>query len=60
MAYLLGNDSVEAMLEFLDEFPDQLFNKLYDEFTKMVEEVSAKYSVKNEADFDGVVEDIKK
>lgn len=56
----LGDSSLEAKLEFIDECDDRMLNKFYNEYLLLVEEVNKKYALKSEADAKEVAADIKK
>ena len=56
----LGDDSLEAKLDFLEELEERITSKLYDEYLLLVAEVTAKYSVKDEADAKEIADDLKK
>lgn len=56
----LGDTSLEAMYEFLDEADETLLTRLYYEYSTLAEEANTKFSVKTEEDAKEVVEDLKK
>lgn len=56
----LGDSSLEAKLEFIDECDDRMLNKFYNEYLLLVEEVNKKYALNTEADAKEVAADIKK
>lgn len=56
----LGDTSLEARMEFIDEMEEPALIKLYTEYLAMVEETQNKYFVKTEEDAKEVMEDIKK
>lgn len=56
----LGADSVEARLAFVDELPESLLDKLFNEYQLLVKESTDKYSIKDEVDAKEVLEDLKK
>lgn len=56
----LGDDSVEARLEFVDELDEPVLIKLYSEYLDLAQSTQNKYFVKTEADAKEVMEDLKK
>jgi hypothetical protein len=58
VAVVLGSDSVEARLSFIDDSEEQVVNQLYSAYTEMTKKVDL--AVKNDADVQEVVEEIKK
>lgn len=56
----LGDTSIEAMFEFLDEVDETLLTRLYSEYLVLVDEASKKFAIKTEADAQEVVEELKK
>jgi hypothetical protein len=56
----LGDDSLESKLAMIDELPESLLVKLMDEYTKLTDEVQARYFPKSEAEVAEVIEDLKK
>ncbi len=56
----LGDSSLEAMFEFIDEADETLLTRLYSEYLLLVDEASKKFSIKSETDAKEVVEDLKK
>lgn len=56
----LGEDSIEARMEFLEELDDSILNRLYGAYVDLVNETNAKYAIKNEADAKEVAADLKK
>lgn len=56
----LGDPSLEAMFEFLDEIDETLLTRLYSEYLLLVDDAGKKFSIKSEADAKEVVEDLKK
>lgn len=56
----LGDDSLEARLEFIDELDESVIIKLYDEYVQLEKESSSKYLVKDDALAKEVTEDLKK
>jgi hypothetical protein len=57
---LLGDGSMEARLELIDELPDEVATKLFDEYNKLCEETRAKYFPKTEAEAAEVISDLGK
>lgn len=56
----LGDSSLDAVYEFLDEIDETLLTRLYSEYLRLVDEASKKFAIKNEADAKEVVEELKK
>lgn len=56
----LGDDSIEARMEFLEELDEPVLSKIYQGYAALVDETNAKYTVKNEADAKEVAADLKK
>lgn len=56
----LNSSTIESKLEFVDELDEEVLNKLYSEFNKLVDETKSKYSIKSDKDAAAVVEDLKK
>jgi hypothetical protein len=56
----LGDPSLEAMLEFIDDIDETLLTRLYTEYLRLVDDASKKFSIKNNSDVQEVVEEIKK
>ncbi len=56
----LGDPSMEARLELVDELDERIVNKLYTEYLVLLDEVNKKYALKSEADAQEVAADIKK
>lgn len=56
----LGADSVEARLAFVDEVPESLLDRLFNEYQLLVKESMDKYSIKDEVEAKEVLEDLKK
>jgi hypothetical protein len=56
----LGDDSLDAKLEFLDELDESVISKLYDEYLELSKESSAKYIVNSDKVAQEVAEDLKK
>lgn len=60
IAEILGSNNFEDHLLFIDELGEYLSSRLYNEYLTLKNEISEKYSIKNEVDAKEVVEDIKK
>lgn len=60
VSLFLGDDSIEARMEFLDELDEPLIEKLYKEYSDLVNDVSKRYGINSEAESKEVAEDIKK
>lgn len=56
----LGDPSLEAKLEFLDELDERISDRLYSEYLGLINEINSKYAVKNEADAKEVADHLKK
>jgi len=56
----LGDDSMEARLELMDELPELVLTKLFDEHNKLFNDTREKYFPKTEAEVKEVIEDLKK
>ena len=57
---VLGNDSIETKLEFLDDLEESVIVKLFDEFSSLKEDARVKFSITTEAEAKEVAEDLKK
>jgi len=60
VAYILGDDSVETKLKFLDELEESVVLKLFDEFSTLKTEANSKFSINSETEAKEVAEDLKK
>ncbi len=60
LGLFLGNESLEAKLEFIEELDDIISNRLYDEYLGLVSETKQKYNIKNSAEVEEVSNDLKK
>jgi hypothetical protein len=56
----LNDNSLEAKLAFIEELPEPVLVKLYDEYLILVRETQSRYFPKNEQEVKEVVEDLKK
>lgn len=56
----LGDDSLEARMEFVELMEEEMLNKMYGQYVALVNEVREKYEIKTDADVQGVVADLKK
>jgi hypothetical protein len=56
----LGDSSLDAVYEFLDEIDENLLTRLYSEYLLLTDEAAKKFAIKSEADAKEVVEDLKK
>lgn len=56
----LGSDTIETRLSFIDELPEALLDRIFNEYQLLVKESVNKYSIKDEADAKEVLEDLKK
>lgn len=60
VAQFVGSDSINAKFALIDNLPEALLNRLFDEYQMMVDEARDKYALKNAIDAQEVVEDLKK
>lgn len=60
LGLFIGDNSIEARLEFVDELEEPMLNKLYSEYLNMVQETQNKYFPQTEAQVKEVMEDLKK
>jgi hypothetical protein len=60
VAQFVGSNTLEAKLQLIDDLPESLLNRLYDEYTLLVKESSDKFAIKTEDDAKEVGEDLKK
>lgn len=58
--YVLGTDSFEAKLNYIEELDENVANYLYDQFGILNDEAVKTHGLKSEADVKEVVEDVKK
>lgn len=56
----VGSREIEAKLSLLDELPEALLGRLFNEYNMLVDEARSKYAIKSEADAQEVLEDLKK
>lgn len=56
----LGDDSLEARMEFLEELDEPILERIHAGYVQLVAETEAKYTVKTDADAKEVISDIKK
>lgn len=56
----IGSRNLEDKLLFLDELPDSLLLRLYQEYSVLVKETEQKFSIKTDKDAKEVVDDLKK
>jgi len=59
-AIFLGDSSIEAMYEFLEEIDETVLTRLYSEYAILAEEAAQRYSIKTSEDAKEVAEDLKK
>lgn len=57
---IIGDDSIESRLNFVDELDESVITHLFNEFDGLRLEAAKKYSIKNEAELKEVAEEIKK
>jgi len=60
VSLFLGDDSIPARIEFLDELEEPLLEKLYREYTLLVNDVNVRYGLSDSQVAKEVPEDIKK
>lgn len=60
VAQFLGSDSLAARLEFVDELPESLLGRLFNEYQLLVQESTEKFAIKTDADAQEVMADLKK
>ena len=60
MGLVLGNDSVESVLSWIDDMDDNLIEFLHNRYLEMVKKNKHRFEVKTEQELKEVVEDIKK
>lgn len=60
VALVLGDDSVETRLNFIDELEETAAQRLFDEFTVLKNEATAKFGITTDAEVKEVAEDLKK
>ena len=56
----LGSNSLETRLAFVEELPEALLARIFNEYQLLVKESTEKYAIKSDADAKEVVEDLKK
>ncbi len=56
----VGNTSLDSKLAFVEELPEELLIRLYDEYLIMAKEAKDKYAIKSIVEAKEVVEDLKK
>jgi hypothetical protein len=56
----VGSVDLDAKLSLVDEMPEPLLFRLYDEYMVLVKEAREKYAIKSDADAKEVLEDLKK
>lgn len=59
-AQFVGSDSLDAKLELIDSLDEAVLNRLFDEYSALVNDSREKYALKNEKDVKEVAEDLKK
>ena len=60
VAQFVGSNTLEARQTLVDDLPEELLNRLFDEYQKMVDEARDKFALKSAVDAQEVVEDLKK
>lgn len=56
----IGDNSLEARLDFVDELDDMLLNRLMDEYSELTKEAKSKYAMTTPEQVQEVAEDLKK
>lgn len=56
----IGSNTLASRLAFVDELPESLLSRLFDEYQLLVNESTEKYSIKTEVEAQEVIEDLKK
>ena len=56
----LNSEELEDKLNFIEELPQPLYSRLYNEYVLLDNEAREKYAIKSPEDAQGVVEDLKK
>lgn len=57
---LAGDNSIESRLSVIDDHDAAVIERLFKEYSLLVNEIESKYSIKTQADVKEVVEDLKK
>lgn len=60
LSSFLGSNSLQDRISFLDELDPAIVDRLFKEYSIIAQEMSDKYSLKNEKDAKEVLEDLKK
>lgn len=60
LSTFLGDSSVEAKLEFIEELDHEVLVKLYNEYLTLSKEITERYYIKTESDAQEVVDNLKK
>jgi hypothetical protein len=60
MELFLNSNSMQDKLDFIELQDEEVLNRLYSEFNKLIDESKTKYAIKSEADAAALVEDLKK
>ncbi len=60
ISLFLGDASIEAIYEFLEESDETLLTRLYSEYLLLIAEANKKYAIKSEEDAKEVIDDLKK
>lgn len=60
VAFVLGNDTLDARFEFVESLEEVIANMLFDEFTLLKEESKKQYGLNTVKDVEEVSEDLKK
>jgi hypothetical protein len=56
----IGSKTLEAKLDFLDQLPENILNRLFAEYNTMRERADEKYAIKTSSDVEEIVADLKK
>ena len=59
-AQFVGSDSLDAKLELIDSLDEAVLNRLFDEYSTLVNDSRDKYALKSDQDVKEVAEDLKK
>jgi hypothetical protein len=60
VSQFIGNNTVEARLDLIDQLDEPLLNRLYDEYLILAKDAGQKYAIKSDEEAQEVAEDLKK
>lgn len=60
ISQFVGSTTLEAKLQLIDHLDESLLNRLFDEYSSLVQEAKSKFSIKNAEDVKDIVDDLKK